>query len=67
MSTEWSHYHLKCAACGAEGSLSMWSDDWNRWGVELVGFTGKVRLTGWQKGELKCESCASAAVNSLAQ
>ena len=65
MSSEWTHYKLKCAACGVEGKLSVWSDDWNRWGIELEGFRGKVRLTKQQKGELKCESCGSSEVNSM--
>ena len=64
MSSDWTHYKLKCAACGAGGKLSMWSDDWNRWGIELDGFAGTVYVTGPQKGQLKCETCGSPDVNS---
>lgn len=64
MSKEWTHNKLTCTACGAEGKLSMWSDDWNRWDAELDGFSGIVRITGPQRDELKCKKCGSFKVKS---
>lgn len=65
MSSERTHYKLKCSACGTDGMLSMWSDDWNRWGIKLDGLAGTVRLTGPQNGELKCENCGCSEVDSV--
>lgn len=60
MSTDWTHYSLKCSNCAAEGKLSMWSDDWHRWGCEFEGFSGNVYVTGPKDGLLSCDKCGSS-------
>ena len=59
MSREWTHYSLKCTQCGAHGKVDMWDDDWCRWGMEMTGFVGKVRVTGPKPHDLNCETCRS--------
>lgn len=39
--------------------MGMWSDDWNRWGSEWVGFTGKVYVTGPAADLISCEQCGA--------
>jgi hypothetical protein len=57
MSKQWSYFDIECKACGNKGEASMWSDDWNRWDGNLVGFEGALRVTGPRPGDLRCEKC----------
>lgn len=59
MSREWDHYDLTCVACGNKGAIGIWSDDWNRWGAEWVGFTGKTYVTGPAADLISCEQCGA--------
>ena len=61
MSREWDNYRLTCRACGAVGTVRIWSDDWNRWGAEWAGFSGKVYVTGPVADYIKCDACGEYA------
>lgn len=60
MSREWDSFRLTCRTCGATGTVRMWSDDWNRWGVEWDGFGGKAYVTGPKAASIHCLKCGSA-------
>ncbi len=57
MSTDQWEYVLTCQSCGSEGSVSMWSDDWCRWGAHVHGFKGIVNVTGPKPERLRCDKC----------
>ena len=65
MIRELDYWDLSCRDCGNQGTLGIWTDDWNRWGEELSGFDDIVRITGVQAGTLKCTKCRSGNVEMV--
>ena len=63
MSKEWSRYAVACRGCGNAGELSMWMDDWNRWGSDWIGFKGRVYLTGPEAKTIQCNECGGADID----
>jgi hypothetical protein len=58
MSKEYDYYDVICLSCGNKGELSMWSDDWFRWGYKWNGFEGTVRPTGPDEvNQIRCLKC----------
>ena len=52
------HYKLECLKCGETDQLTMWDDDWNRWGIEgMQKFSGRVYVTGPRPEVLACVGC----------
>lgn len=63
MSKEWERYEASCASCGNVGGLAMWSDDWNRWGADWDGFSGRVYPQGPALETVTCKKCGGANVS----
>jgi hypothetical protein len=65
MSREWNYWDLKCRDCGNEGSLGIWTDDWNRWDYEISGFDSRVFITGAMKETMRCKKCKQGNVDAV--
>ena len=58
MSRDRTQYRLCCKNCGQEDRLTVWMDDWNRWGIERMDqFSGRVSIIGLCSDRLTCLQC----------
>jgi hypothetical protein len=60
MSREWTYYGVTCRKCGNFARLGIWSDDLKRWDYTIVGFRGRVQITGPRPEDLSCAKCKAS-------
>lgn len=60
MSRDRTHYTLECQACFTLDQLTIWIDDWGRWGIEGMNkFTGRIYIVNLRSETLTCDQCGA--------